>query len=125
LIKTHSVRENDNVEMETVVSCYDEIAEKGNCAISLWHHTNKSGGGERTVESARGASSLIDACRSTRILETMTDREATTLKLEKGKGAKFYFRGFSGRLTFAPPIEKSTWYQLFNIELDNGGALFG
>jgi hypothetical protein len=121
LIKTHSVRENDSSEMETVIGCYDDIAEQGNCAVSLWHHTRKPGGGEVTIESVRGSSAAVDACRSARILETMSKEEAEKLKLQNGG---YYFREFSGKLNFAPPSEKSTWYQFVNVELENS-KLFG
>jgi hypothetical protein len=81
-----------------------------------------STGPEVTVESARGTIAFVDACRSIRILATMTKDEADKLKLEK---ASFYFREFSGKRNFAPPTDQSTWYQLINVELANGGKLFG
>ena len=97
------------------------IDEAANCAIHLWHHTRKSGGGEVTVESARGALAFVDACRSVRVLETMTRAEAEKLKLKTGA---FHFREFSGKRNFAPPTDQSTWYELVNVTLDNS-ALFG
>jgi hypothetical protein len=121
LIKTHGVNENDSEAMAAVVECYDDIAEAANCAIHLWHHTRKSGGGEVTVESARGALAFVDACRSVRVLETMTRAEAEKLKLKTGA---FHFREFSGKRNFAPPTDQSTWYELVNVTLDNS-ALFG
>jgi hypothetical protein len=99
LIRTHAVRENDNDDMSAVVGCYEEIAERANCAVSLWHHTRKGNGTEATVESVRGAQAFIDACRSVRVLDTMAKEEAKKLGVLGG----YYFREFSGKRNFAPP----------------------
>jgi hypothetical protein len=121
-VATHGVNENDNQKIWAVIACYDTVAERGNCAISLWHHTRKSGGGEVTVESARGAGAFIDANRAVRILETMTKEEAAKLNIEH---PGYYFRSFSGKRNFAPPTHKSTWFRFQNVELNNNGPLFG
>ena len=123
-VKTHGVHENDSGAIQAVVECYDDIAEKAKCAVHLWHHTRKSGGEEASVESARGAIAFVDACRSVRILETMTKNEATKLKLQEGTSSR-YFREFLGKLNFAPKEDQSTWYKLENVLLENAGALFG
>jgi AAA domain len=78
---SHRVNENDNIAIGGVIECYDQIAETADCAIHLWHHTRKSGGAEISVESARGAQAFIDACRSVRIMETMTKRRLRKLEL--------------------------------------------
>ena len=57
-----------------VVSCFEEVARTAACAVHLWHHTRKMGGDQASVESARGAQAFIDACRSIRILETMSKK---------------------------------------------------
>jgi hypothetical protein len=116
-VKTHGVPENDNNSISEVIDCYDEIAERANGAVALWHHTRKGGGGPVTVESSRGAQAFIDACRSVRILETMTDDEAKKQKIEQHRR---YFRAFSGKLNFAPPTDKSAWYQLTSVPILNG-----
>jgi hypothetical protein len=117
LIKTHGINENDTDAMQEVIECYDDIVQGGNCAIHLWHHMRKSGGGDVTIESIRGASAIVDACRSSRILISMTKGEADKLNLKTGA---FHFREFSGRRTFAPPTDQSTWYELINVTLNNG-----
>jgi hypothetical protein len=116
-VATHDVNENDNQKIWAVVACYDNVAERARCAISLWHHTRKSGGGEATIESARGAVSFIDACRSVRILDTMTREEASKLKIEH---PGLHFRSFSGKRNFAPPTYDSEWYRFENVDLNNG-----
>jgi hypothetical protein len=120
LIRTHDVKENDNSEMAQVIECFDTVADDGDCAVSLFHHTRKANGGEITVESARGAQAFIDLCRAVRILETMSKGEGERLKL---KDHRWHFRSFNGKINFAPPMEQGTWYRFVNIKLNN--ALLG
>jgi AAA domain-containing protein len=121
-IATHSVNENDNTAIRNVIECYDTIAEAANCAVSIWHHTRKSNGQEATIDSARGAGAFADACRSVRVLETMTAAEAKKTELPEHSR---YFRSFSGKLNFAPATDKSDWFQIISVPLDNGGGPFG
>jgi len=124
LIRTHKVNENDNSAMQEVVECYEDIAVEGRCAVHLWHHTRKpSGSGEKiSIESARGASAFIDACRTVRVMEKMTAKEHEELKqiqpdmLSPGH----YFRAFSGKRSFAPPADQSDWFEVKNVTLLNG-----
>ena len=118
LIKTHAVNENDNNDISAVVECYDDIAEAANCAIHLWHHTRKSRGEGVSVELARGAQAFIDACRSIRILETMTQAEGTKLKIEN---LRAYFRSFNGKINFAPATDQSDWHKLISVKVGNVG----
>jgi len=116
-IRTHKVNENDNSAIEEVIECFEEIAVGGNCAVHLWHHTRKSGGQGASVESARGAQAFIDACRSVRILETMSVEEAKKLKIAN---RRVHFRAFNGKLNFAPGTDQSDWYAIANVRIDNG-----
>jgi hypothetical protein len=120
-IATHSVNENDNTAIRNVIECYDTIAEAANCAVSIWHHTRKANGQDASIDSARGAGAFIDACRSVRVLETMSKTEAKELGLGH---AGSYFRSFNGKLNFAPPTDKSDWFQIVSISLGND-VLFG
>jgi hypothetical protein len=121
-IRTHAVNENDNAAIEKVVECFEEIAERANCAVHLWHHTRKSGGLGASVESARGAQAFIDACRSVRILETMTAEEAKKLKIANRRP---YFRAFNGKLNFALATDASQWLTTTSVTINNGPALQG
>jgi hypothetical protein len=121
-IRTHKVHENDNSAIEEVVECFEDIATAADCAVHLWHHTKKMSGDNTSVESARGAMAFIDACRSVRILETMTKEAASKLKIEH---ASSYFRSFSGKRNFAPRLDESDWFRIASVELDNSRPLFG
>ena len=120
-IRTHKVNENDNSAIQEVVECFEDIAQEANCAVHLWHHTRKLGGERATIEAARGASAFMDACRSGRVLETMSAKEHKELQtiapdmLPPG----FYLRAFSGKRSFAPPADQSDWFKRENVELAN------
>jgi hypothetical protein len=90
--------------------------------VHLWHHTRKLGGERATIEAARGASAFVDACRSARVLETMSAKEHEQLReiqpdmLPPG----FYFRSFNGERSFAPPADQSDWFKIESVLLANG-----
>jgi hypothetical protein len=125
-IRTHGVNENDNSAIQSVVECFEDVAGPANCAVHLWHHTRKMGGDRASVEAARGAQAFIDACRSVRILETMTRKERDDLVAivpsigEPG----YYFRAFNGKRNFAPPSDQSDWFKYVSIELRNSRSDF-
>src|SRR5260221_13031890 len=68
-VSCHRVPENDNGAIDLVAKTWNRVADAGNCAVRLAHHIRKStGDGEATVESARGAKAMTDACRSVRVM---------------------------------------------------------
>lgn len=119
-VAAHAVPENDNNAINAVCHELRMLAEETGCAIELVHHTRKGASGdqgERTVDDARGASSLHGAVRSARVLNTMTRDEAARIGIEN---ARSYFRVYQGKSNHAPPAEHSTWYRLTNVPLANG-----
>jgi RecA-family ATPase len=67
-VSCHEASENDNGAMDMIAKEWARVADIGNCAVHLIHHTRKLGSTETevTVESSRGAKALTDACRSVR-----------------------------------------------------------
>jgi hypothetical protein len=120
-IRAHAVNENSNVPIEQVIECFEEIAVGARCCVHLWHHTRKGkGDGDGiSVEATRGAQSFIDACRSVRVLETMSKADARKLGVEDEKNYRRYFRVFSGKRNFAPHIENSDWFYIAGVNLNN------
>ena len=116
-IRTHMEAENDTTAMQRVVEVFEDIAFTCDCAISLWHHNRKSNGGDVTVDSARGASSFVDACRSVRMLERMSAQEAKNMGV---KNRNPIFKSFSGKLNYAPMAEICDWFKIENVPLLNG-----
>jgi hypothetical protein len=103
------------MSIDAVVKKLGHIADETNAAIELAHHVRKTNGNETTVEDARGASAIINAVRSARVLNRMTNSQAQELKVEK---PQFYFRADTGKANLAPPAE-ARWHHLANVELPN------
>jgi hypothetical protein len=118
LRRTHRVNENDNTAIGEVVECYGRLAAAARCAVHLYHHTRKSGGGEVSIESARGAIAFVDTCRSVNIMETMTKEQARGAGIEEQRH-RFYFRTYNGKANFAPPVNQSDWFEFQSVRLDN------
>jgi hypothetical protein len=119
LRKFHRVNENDNVAMGEVIEIFEEIAEGANCAIHIWHHARKGNGEESTIEATRGAGAITDAARSAEITDKMTKDEAKKLGIPEKK-RRFYFKTYNGKINFAPPAEKMDWFEIKNVDLNNG-----
>lgn len=117
-VSSHKVSENDNSAMDLVVKEWGRIADDADCAVHLIHHTRK-GAGEITTESSRGGKALTDGFRSVQTLNQMTKEEAQSAGVENHRR---YFRVYADKANLAPPSEKSDWFFLENVCLQNGGA---
>lgn len=117
-VSSHRVVENDNNAVDAVVKAWAKIADEINCAIELVHHSRKTGGGNVTVEDARGASALLGAVRSARVLNPMSEDEAARAGVERHRA---YFRVENGKANLAPPPDKAEWFHLVSVSLGNGG----
>ena len=116
-VSSNGVVENDNPAMEVVAAAWAEIAEETSCAIELVQHSKKTGGNEVTFEDSRGASSLPNKTRSGRVLNKMTENEASQAGV---KNRRAFFRVDDEKLSMAPPAEKSDLYQTIGVDLGNG-----
>jgi hypothetical protein len=120
-IRTHAVSENDNQRINAVADVWSTIAYDTQCAIDVSHHTRKGSvkeRGEYTAEDSRGASSWIDAARSVRVLNQMTEDEAPKAQV-KIKSRRRYFRTINDKANMVPPPENSQWYKYESVSLDN------
>jgi hypothetical protein len=115
-ISSHSVQENDNNGIDEVVKEWSRVADTGNCSVEIIHHLRKTNNTEVTVDDARGASSLLAAVRSARVINTMKKDEADVLGIENRRA---YFRADNGKANMAPPPAKADWYTLTGVNLDN------
>ncbi|MCW9054881.1 MAG: AAA family ATPase [Candidatus Pacebacteria bacterium] len=116
-VSSHSASENDNVAMDAVAKAWADIADKANCAILLVHHSRKLNGEQISAEAARGASSVLAAARSGCVINPMTENEAAKLGMDTHRG---YFRVIDDKSNIAPPVDKSDWYRIVNVTLQNG-----
>lgn len=118
-VRTHGVSENDNQKINVVAEAFAQIADQTGCAIELVHHARKpTGDGEYTVLDGRGASALHAAARSMRVLNPMSEKEATKAGL-RAKQRGFYFRVDIGKSNMAKPPENARWYHLTSVFLGN------
>src|SRR5207249_1750433 len=94
------------------------IAEATGCAIELVHHARKGAPGQViTADDARGASALIAAVRSARVLNVMTKEEAERAGVDN---ATAYFSVTNGKSNLAPRSDKATWRHIVGVPLGNG-----
>lgn len=117
-VSCHHIGENDNMAIDMVVKEWGKVADRGNCAVELIHHTRKMIGveSEVTTESSRGGKAMTDACRSVRAINRMSKDEGDRAGIE---GHRLYFRAFSDKANLAPPPEQSDWFKLESINLGN------
>jgi hypothetical protein len=121
LISFHSVPENDNGAMDVVIKeGFGAIVGDTNAAAELFHHPGKPkpGQAETVVEDARGASAVIWAVRSARVLNFMTPEEATKLGIAEAD-RRLHIRVANGKANMGP-IGKAEWMKLVIENLPNG-----
>lgn len=117
-VSTHMVSENDNVAINAVCTALKDVADSAECAIELIHHVGKLNGNEATVEHGRGASSLLAAVRSARVLNRMDLNDAKRAGVEEDHRWA-YVRIDNGKSNLAPQV-KATWIHLVSVPLGNG-----
>jgi hypothetical protein len=118
-VACHGVTENDNTKISAVVRQWAMLAEATGCAVVLVHHARKGGGQAFGVEDARGASALIAAVRSARVLNGMTREEAERANIDNPAS---YFNIINGKANLAPRSDKATWLHIVGVPLGNGCA---
>ena len=115
----HYLPENDNSAIGGAVKALAAIAQTTQSAIELSHHSRKiMAGNELTVDDSRGGSAIINAVRSARVINRMTDDEAALAKIEADRRS-LYLRVDAGKRNMAPP-EKAAWWRLVSVALPNG-----
>lgn len=116
-VSSHRVTENDNNAIDRVAKTWGRIANVTNCAVQLVHHVRKTNGAEISVEDGRGAVALLAAARSARVLNVMSEDEATKANVEN---RRLYFRVTDGKGNMSPPADKSDWHRMESVPLGNG-----
>jgi hypothetical protein len=121
LITLHSLSEAGNHMMDPVIRTFSGIANELGCSIELAHHTRKKGVGqdEYSTADARGASAIIDAVRSARIINSLSDKDAKLLGLEDEIERMSYLRLDRGKANMTKRGGTS-YYRFVGIELPNG-----
>lgn len=121
-VSAHQVSENDNNAMDKAVKALAKVARDCKCAIEIIHHARKGNGNETTVDDGRGASALIAAVRSARVLNRMTDKEADKCAIEKSERAS-YVRINIVKSNLAKLSDCPQWFRLASYVLPNGDSV--
>jgi RecA-family ATPase len=103
-ISFHAVSENPNEHMDLLLKeGLGGIASRTDAAVEVFHHPGKPhpGQGETAVEDARGASAILAAVRSARVLNFMTPEEATRLGITDDQ-RRLYIRTANGKANMGP-----------------------
>ncbi|MFD1986821.1 AAA family ATPase [Mesorhizobium newzealandense] len=116
-VSSHGLPENDNAAIDAAVKAWGRVAGRGNCSVELVHHARKLNGDTISAESARGGSAFVDGCRAVRVINRMSEEEATRLGIDEAR--RFFFM-LADKQNMAPPADKRDWYQLVSVPLANG-----
>jgi RecA-family ATPase len=125
-VSFHDVPENDNTDIESVITEIRSIAKHTGAAILLIHHTKKTGGDSEQhagdIESGRGASSLIGAARASFTLARMSQETASKLGIKWDEGNRL-IRMDDGKVNFSLRAEETDWYKMQSVRLPNGDSV--
>lgn len=118
-VGAHMINENDNMAVNAVVAEIRKVADLTNSAIGLVHHIRKSNGEEATIDSVRGAVSLIGAARAARIVNRVSVESAASLGID-AKTAVGLFRVDDGKANLAPPAVNAVYRRMEGVQIANG-----
>jgi len=121
-VSAHLVNENNNGSIQAVVSMLRKLARDTNSSVQLVHHIRKGNGEDATVDSVRGAGSLIGAARAARVINRITPEDAQALGVDEQESLGI-FRIDDGKANLAPPSDKATYRRMVSVEIANGERL--
>lgn len=118
-VGAHMINENDNMAVNAVVAEIRKVADQTNSAIGLVHHIRKGNGEDASIDSVRGAGSLIGAARAARVVNKVTAEAAANLGID-AKTAVGLFRVDDGKANLAPPAVNAVFRRMEGIQIANG-----
>jgi hypothetical protein len=118
-VSVSQVNENSNTSIQVVVAMFRAIARNANCSITLVHHTRKGNGDDATVDSIRGAGSLISAARVARVINKVSVDDAMQLGFPEDQ-ATGIFRVDDAKQNLAAATEKSVYRRIIGVQIANG-----
>lgn len=121
-VSTHAVNENDNGAIDKVAKLWAQIADQTNCAVDVVHHLRKVADREATVEDARGAVSLIGAARSVRVLNRMSEEQASAAGVDAADRFGYFSINY-GKSNLSQLSHRLDWRRLESVPLGNGRGL--
>jgi hypothetical protein len=124
LVSFHRVPENFNLEMDVVLKeACGAIAIATGAAVEVFHHIGKPkpGAAEASIDDARGASAIVAAVRSARVMNFMTPDVAAKLGIPEDQ-RKLHIQIVNGKAN-AGPTGRGKWIKLEVEHLPNGDAV--
>jgi len=118
-VSAHLVNENNNGSIQAVVAMLRKLARDTNSSVQLVHHIRKTNGDDATIDSVRGAGSLIGAARAARVINRITPDDAMALGVDEHE-ALGIFRVDDGKANLAPPSDKAVYRRMQSVEIANG-----
>jgi hypothetical protein len=118
-VSAHLVNENNNGSVQAVVAMLRKLARDTNSSVQLVHHIRKGNGDDATIDSVRGAGSLIGAARAARVINRITPDDAIALGVDEHE-ALGIFRVDDGKANLAPPSDKAVYRRMQSVEIANG-----
>ena len=117
-VGANQINENDNVAMNAAVGAVRSVCDETDCAVALVHHIRKGNGDEATVDSVRGAGSLIGAARAARVINKISAEDAQKLGVSEAESLGI-FRVDDGKANLAPPAAKAVYRRMVGVQLPN------
>ena len=117
-VSSHQVTENDNVMIDKIAKRWKRLATETGIAVVLVHHSKKLGGREVKAEDSRGAVALINAARSTLVLNPMTKDEGEAFGVQGMKELRRFIRVDDDKPNRAPP-QSAAWFRKASVQLGN------
>ena len=118
-VGANDINENDNVAMNAAVAAARWVCDKTDCGMVLTHHIRKANGEDATIDSVRGAGSLIGAARAARVVNKVSQEDAMKLGVNEVE-ALGIFRVDDGKANLAPPAAKAVYRRMEGVKLPNG-----
>jgi hypothetical protein len=119
-VSFHAVPENDNGAIDAVCKRLGLVAFRAHCCIEISHHVRKQAPGQThiTVDDTRGGGAIVNAVRSSRVINRMTSAEAERAKIMLDQRSS-YIRLDRGKRNMAPP-DAANWFRILGVLLPNG-----
>ena len=118
-VGANDINENDNVAMNAAVGAARWVCDKTDCGMVLTHHIRKANGEDATIDSVRGAGSLIGAARAARVVNKVSAEDAMKLGVNEIEAISI-FRVDDGKANLAPPAAKAVYRRMHGVQLPNG-----
>ena len=118
-VGAHNINENDNMAVNAIVAEIRRVADETKSAIGLVHHIRKGNGEDASIDSVRGAGSLIGAARAARVINRMSADDAAKLGIDETE-ARSIFRVDDGKANLAPPAAAAVYRKMEGVKIDNG-----